>query len=156
TPGTRDVQNPLEVARTNLRLAVDAQKANLLGVPTIEFDRAVRLSVEGLPAGKFKDPDREQYDITVRTAVGTRADLASLGEVRVPSLSGALLPLSQLATLQFEKAPVVIQRYDRERSVTIDADVQAGYNTAKVTADVRRQLDAMDWPRGYHYKLGGE
>src|SRR5690606_33167207 len=45
---------------------------------------------------------------------------------------------------------------DRERSVTIDADVQAGYNTAKVTADVRRQLDAMDWPRGHHYKLGGE
>ncbi len=156
TPGTRDVQNPLEVARTNLRLAVDAQKANLLGVPTVEFDRAVRLSVAGVPAGKFKDPDGEQYDITVRTAVGTRADLASLGEVRVPSLSGALLPLSQLATLQFEKAPVVIQRYDRERSVTIDADVQVGYNTAKVTADVRRQLDAMDWPRDYHYRLGGE
>jgi len=156
TPGTRDVQNPLEVARTNLRLAVDAQKANLLGVPTVEFDRAVRLSVAGLPAGKFKDPDGEQYDITVRTAVGARADLASLGEVRVPSLSGALLPLSQLAALKFEKAPVVIQRYDRERSVTIDADVQAGYNTAKVTADVRRELDAMDWPRGYHYKLGGE
>jgi multidrug efflux pump subunit AcrB len=156
TPGTRDVQNPLEVARTNLRLAVDAQKANLLGVPTVEFDRAVRLSVAGLPAGKFKDPDGEQYDITVRTAVGTRADLASLGEVRVPSLSGTLLPLSQLATLQFEKAPVVIQRYDRERSVTIDADVQVGYNTAKVTADVRRQLDAMEWPRDYHYKLGGE
>jgi len=156
TPGTRDVQNPLEVARTNLRLAVDAHKANLLGVPTVEFDRAVRLSVAGLPAGKFRDPDGEQYDITVRTAVGTRADLATLGEVRVPSLSGALLPLSQLATLQFEKAPVVIQRYDRERSVTIDAEVQAGYNTAKVTAAVRSQLDSMAWPRGYRYKLGGE
>lgn len=155
-PGTRDVQNPLEIARTNLRLAVDPQKAGLLGVPTIEFDRAVRLSVAGLPAGTFKDPDGEQYDITVRTAVGDRADLATLGEVRVPSLSGALLPLSQLATLEFEKAPVVIQRYDRERAVTIDADVQAQYNTARVTAEVRKQLDAMAWPRGYHYRLGGE
>ncbi|MCW5573746.1 MAG: efflux RND transporter permease subunit [Steroidobacteraceae bacterium] len=155
-PGTRDVQNPLEIAHTNLRLAVDPQKAGLLGVPTIEFDRAVRLSVAGLPAGTFKDPDGEQYDITVRTAVGDRADLATLGEVRVPSLSGALLPLSQLATLEFEKAPVVIQRYDRERAVTIDADVQAQYNTARVTAEVRKQLDAMAWPRGYHYRLGGE
>ena len=155
-PGTRDVQNPLEVARTNLRLAVDAQKASLLGVPTVEFDRAVRLSVAGLPAGTFKDPSGEQYDITVRTAVGTRADLATLGEVRVPSLTGALLPLSQLATLQFEKAPVVIQRYDRERAVTIDADVRPGYNTAKLTAELRRELDRMAWPRGYHYRLGGE
>lgn len=155
-PGTRDVQNPLEIARTNLRLAIDPQKANLLGVPTIEFDRAVRLSVSGLPAGTFKDPDGEQYDITVRTAIGKRADLATLGEVRVPSSSGALLPIAQLATLEFEKAPVVIQRYDRERSVTIDADVQPQFNTAKVTAEVRRQLDAMAWPRGYHYRLGGE
>lgn len=155
-PGTRDVQNPLEIARTNLRLAVDPQKAGLLGVPTIEFDRAVRLSVAGLPAGTFKDPDGEQYDITVRTAVGDRADLATLGEVRVPSASGALLPLAQLATLEFEKAPVVIQRYDRERAVTIDADVQAQYNTARVTTEVRKQLDAMAWPRGYHYRLGGE
>ena len=155
-PGTRDVQNPLEIARTNLRLAVDAQKAGLLGVPTVEFDRAVRLSVAGLPVGTFKDPSGEQYDIMVRTAVGTRVDLAALGEVRVPTQRGAMLPLSQLATLQFEKAPVVIQRYDRERSVTVDADVQPGFNTAKVTADVKKQLDRMAWPRGYHYRLGGE
>ena len=156
TPGTRDVVNPLKVSRTNLKLAVDSQKASMLGVPTVEFDRAVRLSVAGIEAGTFKDPNGEQYDIVVRTPVGTRADLDTLGEVRVPSLSGATLPLSQLATLEFEKAPTQIQRYDRERSVTINADAQLGFNTAKVTADVVKRLNAMQWPRGYHYKLGGE
>ena len=156
TPGTRDVVNPLKVARTNLHLAVDTQKASLLGVPTVEFDRAVRLSVAGIPTGTFKDPSGEQYDIVVRTPVGTRADLDTLGQVRIPSLNGATLPLSQLATLQFEKAPTQIQRYNRERAVTIDADVERGYNTAKVTAEVVRRLNAMSWPRGYHYLLGGE
>ena len=156
TPGTRDVLNPLKVARTNLRLAVDSQKASMLGVPTIEFDRAVRLSVAGIPAGTFKDESGEQYDIVVRTPVGTRADLSTLGEVRVPSLSGATLPLSQLASLEFERAPTQIQRYDRERAVTINSDVQLGYNTAKVTGEVVKRLDAMQWPRGYRYVLGGE
>ncbi|HKE92804.1 MAG TPA: efflux RND transporter permease subunit, partial [Povalibacter sp.] len=66
TPGTRDVVNPLKVARTNLHLAVDSQKASMLGVPTVEFDRAVRLSVAGIPAGTFKDPSGEQYNIVVR------------------------------------------------------------------------------------------
>jgi multidrug efflux pump subunit AcrB len=47
-PGTRDVDNPLRVPRTNLRLAVDPQKASQLGVPTAAFDQAVRLSVAGL------------------------------------------------------------------------------------------------------------
>jgi multidrug efflux pump subunit AcrB len=156
TPGTRDVQNPLKVARTNLRLVVDSQKASLLGVPTVEFDRAVRLSVAGIPTGTFKDESGEQYDIVVRTPVGARADLDALGHVRVPSLSGATLPISQLATLRFEKAPTQIQRYNRERAVTIDSDVQRGYNTAKLTAEVVKRLDAMAWPRGYHYVLGGE
>ena len=72
TPGTRDVQNPLKVARTNLKLNVDSQKASLLGVPTVEFDRAVRLSVAGIPTGTFKDPSGEQYDIVVRTPIGVR------------------------------------------------------------------------------------
>lgn len=156
TPGTRDTLNPLKVSRTNLRLAIDSQKASMLGVPTVEFDRAVRLSVAGIPAGTFKDPSGEQYDIVVRTPVGTRANLDTLGEVRVPSLSGATLPLSQLATLQFEKAPTQIQRYDRERAVTINSDVQLNFNTARVTSEVVKRLNAMDWPRGYHYRLGGE
>jgi multidrug efflux pump subunit AcrB len=156
TPGTRDVLNPLKVPRTNLKLAVDSQKASLLGVPTVEFDRAVRLSVAGIPAGTFKDTSGEQYDIVVRTPVGARADFETLSEVRVPTLTGATLPLSQLATLEFEKAPTRIQRYNRERAVTIDAEVQRGFNTAKVTDAVVERLNQMDWPRGYRYVLGGE
>ena len=71
------------------------------------------------------------YDIVVRTPVGERASFAVLDEIRVPTLTGATLPLSQLATLQFEKAPNRIQRFNRQRSVTIDAQVLNGYNTAR-------------------------
>jgi multidrug efflux pump subunit AcrB len=155
-PGARDVVNPLKVAGTNLKLNVDSQKASLLGVPTVEFDRAVRLSVAGIPVGTFKDASGEQYDIMVRTPIGSRADMSTLGEVRVPSLSGGTLPISQLATLEFERAPTQIQRYDRERAVTIDAQVVSGYNTARVTQAAVAKLDNMEWPRGYRYMLGGE
>lgn len=155
-PGTRDVDNPLRVARTNLRLAPDPGKAGLLGVRAEDFDRAVRLSVAGLPVGTFKDTDGEQYPIVVRTPVGARAGFDALAEIRVPTATGELLPLAQLAALEFRKAPSRIQRYDRERSVTIDADVVPGLNTAKVTAAVVAKLQAFDWPRGYRYKLGGE
>ena len=155
-PGTRDVTNPLRVARTNLQLQPDPQKAAMLGVPTAEFDKAVRLAVSGFPAGSFKSSDGEQYDIVVRSAIAERAGLATLDEVRVPTLTGASLPLSQLSTLQFKPGPTRIQRYNRERAVTIDSQVAAGYNTGAVTGAVVKQLQSFDWPRGYHYKLGGE
>jgi hypothetical protein len=41
----------------------------------------------------------------VRTPITQQAEFAALEEVRVPSLSGSTLPLSQLASLEFEKAP---------------------------------------------------
>ncbi|MGB8693200.1 MAG: efflux RND transporter permease subunit, partial [Steroidobacteraceae bacterium] len=156
TPGTRDVSNPLRVPRTNLRLQIDSRKAGLLGVPTAEIDRAVRLTVGGVPAGTFKAPDGEQYTIMVRSPVAERSDMSALGQVRVASRSGALLPLAQLATPVFERAPTVIQRFNRQRAITINASVQAGLNTARVTKAVVRRLQAMDWPRGYRFILGGE
>ena len=155
-PGTRQVSNALRVPRTNLRLQIDSEKLGLLGVPTVELDRAVRLAVSGLSAGTFKSLEGEQYNIMVRTPVGTQATLANLQQVMVPSQSGALLPLSQLATPVFERAPTLIQRFGRERAAVVDADVERGQNTGKVTAAVVKKLDAMSWPRGYRYSLGGE
>jgi multidrug efflux pump subunit AcrB len=156
TPGTRDVKNPLNVARTNLKLRIDSRKAQQLGVQTAELDRAVRLAVAGVSVGTFKDTTGEQYPIVVRTPITQQAEFAALEQVRVPSLGGTTLPLSQLASLEFEKAPTLIQRFNRERAMTIDADAMPGYNVGELTAQIARQLDQMDWPRGYTYNLGGE
>jgi multidrug efflux pump subunit AcrB len=154
--GTRDVKNPLNVSRTNLKLRIDSRKAQQLGVQTAELDRAVRLAVAGVNVGTFKDTTGEQYPIVVRTPITQQAEFAALEQVRVPTMNGSTLPLSQLASLEFEKAPTLIQRFNRERAMTIDADAMPGYNIAELTSQITEQLDQMDWPRGYTYDLGGE
>jgi len=156
TPGTRDVDNPVRIKRTDLQLQIDSQKAALFGVPAIEFDRAVRLAVAGVPASRYKETDGEQYDIMVRAPIAERADIHVLDQVRVTTLNGATLPLSQLAQVEFTAAPTQIDRYNRARAVTINAEVQNGYNTNRVTTEVLRRLDEMQWPRGYSYVPGGE
>jgi multidrug efflux pump subunit AcrB len=156
TPGTRDVKNPLNVARTNLKLRIDSRKAQQLGVQTAELDRAVRLAVAGVAVGTFKDTTGEQYPIVIRTPITQQAEFAALEQVRIPTMNGSTLPLSQLASLEFEKAPTLIQRFNRERAMTIDADAMPGYNIAELTSQITRKLDQMDWPRGYSYDLGGE
>jgi multidrug efflux pump subunit AcrB len=104
----------------------------------------------------MKAGNGEQYPIMVRTAIGARAGPDSLAQVRVAARSGALLPLAQLATPVFERAPTVIQRFNRQRAITVDAEVQRGLNTGRVTAAVVKNLRAMNWPRGYGFVLGGE
>jgi len=156
TPGTRDVRNPLKFPRTNIALQADTQKAALLGVPAVEIDRAARLAISGLPAGTFKDDDGEQYPIVVRTPLDRRADYEALESARAMSITGELIPLEQVASVELEPAPVLISRYLRERAVTVNAEVSRGENIAKVTDDVVRQLDELEWPRGYRYVLGGD
>ena len=156
TPGTRDVDNPLKVARTDLKLKVNSEKARLLGVSTAELDRAVRLAVSGLKAGRFTDERGEAYDIVVRAPIEGRPTLEVLEQVRVPTASGALLPLSQLASLEFAASPTQIQRANRERAVVITAFTASGYNTAKLTGEVEQQLQSLNWPRGYRFEVAGE
>ena len=156
TPGARDVRNPLKFPRTNLALVADTQKAAMLGIPAVEIDRAARLAISGLPAGTFKDDDGEQYPIMIRTPLEQRASLEMLQAARVMSLSGQLVPMNQVATLELEPAPVLISRYLRERAVTINAEVVRGENIGKVTAAVVKQLEQMNWPRGYSFVLGGD
>jgi multidrug efflux pump subunit AcrB len=156
TPGARDVRNPLKFTRTNIKVEADTAKAALLGVPAVEIDRTVRLAISGLQAGTFKADDGEQYQIVVRPPFEARADLRSLGEARLNSVTGETLPLSQVAKIGFEPAPVLISRFARERAVTVTAQVERGLNTGKVTSDIVDSLDEVEWPRGYRYVLGGD
>jgi multidrug efflux pump subunit AcrB len=155
-PGTRDVVNPLRLSRTDIDLHVDSEKAALFGVPSIEADRTVRLAIAGLVAGQFRDPDGDEYDITLRLPVGARPTLDMLKSVQVSSVTGRQVPLAQIIDPQFRSAPNVIKRYNRERAVAVTAHPATGYSTDELTGTVLAKLKAMTWPPGYRYVAAGE
>lgn len=156
TEGTRDVVNPLRVARTDLRLRTDRAKAGLYGVPPVEVDRAVRLALAGLPAGRIRDTDGEEYPITLRLPGGTRQGPAALDRIYAASITGVQIPVRQLAQLEFERSAPVIQHYDGDRSVTVKAGVRTGYNTNRLTRAVLTVLDTLTLPDGYAIIPAGE
>jgi multidrug efflux pump subunit AcrB len=156
TPGTRDVDNPVRRLRTDLDLRIDPQKAALLGVAPVDIDRTVRAAVAGLSAGKFREADGDEYDITLRLPMQGRPTLDALDRIEVASLAGKPVPLRQLAAPEFSAATTLISRHDREREVVITANPQAGFNTGKVTAAVFEGLEALELPTGYSLRAGGE
>ena len=156
TEGTRDVVNPLRVARTDLRLRPDRAKAGLYGVPTAEVDRAVRLGLEGLDAGRVRDSDGEEYDVTLRLPGPARKGPDVLDRIYAGAVTGAQVPVRQLATMEFETSPPIIQHYDGERAVTVTSQVKTGYNTDRVTREVLAVLDTLTLPGGYAITAAGE
>jgi len=156
TPGTRDVDNAVRRLRTDLDLRIDPQKAALLGVAPVDIDRTVRAAVAGLSAGKFRESDGDEYDITLRLPMQGRPTLETLDRIEVASMTGRPVPLRQLASPEFSAATTLIRRHDREREVLITAHPEAGYNTGKVTNAVFERLEALELPAGYSLRAGGE
>ncbi len=156
TAGTQYVRNPIRLRRTDLRLAVDRQKAGLLGIPSVEIDRTLRLGIAGLEAGFFRGDDGNEHPLVVRLDHDGRPTPEALDRIYVPSVQGALIPVSQVAQLQFEAKPTVIDHRERVRAVSITSYVQSGYNTDRVTRDILAQLASLDIPNGYRVYPAGE
>jgi multidrug efflux pump subunit AcrB len=157
TPGTRDVRNPLGQKRTDLRLVVDEAKAGLLGIPAVEIDRAVRLAINGLDAGTFREPDGDEVGMLVTVPhAGLRPTPAVLEQVYLPSQTGAQIPLAQVARVELSTSPNLIQHHDRQRAVVVSANVETGANTARVTDAVIARLAEKEWPSGYRWEAAGE
>ena len=156
TPGTIYVNNELTTLKTDLRVKVNKEKAGLLGVPIHEIDRTVRLAIAGLNIGTFRKENGDEYNISVTLPREERQTFDAFGKVYVSSVTGASVPLNQVADIRFETSPVTIKHYDKDRFTVATAFVQSGYNTGKLTEGLLKQLDTMHFPADSHYVAAGE
>ncbi|RYC69163.1 efflux RND transporter permease subunit [Spirosoma sordidisoli] len=157
TPGTIYVNNPLANRKTDMRINVNKEKAGLLGLSIADINRTIRLAVAGLNAGTFKAPNSDdEYTITVTLPKGRITDPTVLNNLYVNTLTGAAVPLRQVADLQFETGTSQIRHYDKDRFVTVTGFVKTGYLVDNVYTDVLQKLDAMKFPAGFRYVAAGE
>ncbi len=157
TRGTRDVTNPVRWLRMDLDLGLDLNKAGLLGVASEDLDRGVRLAVAGYPVTQYRDQNGDQYNVTLRVPMAQRPTAEALDYVYFTSrTSGAAIPLMQLASPHFISGPNQVRHYNRERVVTITADVLPGYLASQVTEEIFKVLNAKQLPQGYRLMAGGE
>jgi len=156
TEGTIYVNNPLQSLKTNLRVSINKDKANLLGVPSSDIDRTVRLALAGLPLGEFNDDEGEEYIINVTVPKDSVGDFRVFDDLYVNNVLGTAIPLRQVATIELETAPPIIRHFNQERYVTVSSFVKTGYLAQDINASLIEQLDAFPFPAGYRYVAAGE
>ncbi|HEX7775388.1 MAG TPA: efflux RND transporter permease subunit [Parvibaculum sp.] len=156
TPGVRDVFNPMRLDRTDLNLGINSEKAAMMGVAPGEIDRTVRLAIVGETVGEYRETNGEQYGIVVRLPLDQHHSVTALQQVYVPAANGNSVPLGLMTAPRLESGPGRIDRYNRERLVTVTAFTKTGYNTANLTTDIFKKLASMPVPPGYAFREGGE
>jgi multidrug efflux pump subunit AcrB len=157
-PGTMYVENPIRNERTDLRVVVDRGKAGMLGIAGAEVNRSVRLGIAGLTAARYREGDGDEYDIAVslpRAGAGMPGP-GQLDRVYLASLTGAAVPLRQVADLRFEASAPIIRREQQKRTATVAAWVRTGFNTDRVTRNILAELGKLRLPPGYTLSAAGE
>ena len=156
TPGTIYVNNPVANLKTDIRVAIQKDKARQLGIATADIDQTVRLALAGLNLGSFTDPQGNERSILLTTPKGDRATIETFEPIYIYNNQGKGIPLSQIADLQFESSTLTIDHYNKNRSVSVSSFVDANYLTDRVLGEAMTKLDQISLPEGYRLTLGGE
>ena len=156
TNGTMYINNPVANLKTDIKVDINKEKANMLGIPTVNIDRTVRMAVAGLNLGQFTDENDKDFDIMLTTPKQERATLKAFDNLYVNNMQGAAIPIQQVAELHLESSPVTIHHYNKTRTVSVSAFVQKGYLADNVIKDVIGKMDKVILPKGYTYVMGGE
>lgn len=156
TPGTIYINNPVANLKTDVRVAIQKDKARQLGVNIADVDRTVRLSLAGLNLGSFTDPNGQERNILLSSPRAEKATLANLDGLYITNQQGAGVPLSQISNLELESSTLTIDHFNKARSVSVTAFVDQNFLVDDVINEVITKMGKFDLPEGYSFKMGGE
>jgi multidrug efflux pump subunit AcrB len=151
TPGVVDVDWTVEDPQPQYRFVVDKEKAALAGASADQIAQTLRLAVSGSVVGLAHEPkEQEDVDIVLELPRADRSSLTGLGEIRVASSTGSLVPLSELTQVETGAIETSIYHKNLKRVVYVTGDV-AGKEESPVYAiiSLSRSLDKIHGPGGY-------
>lgn len=126
--GIANVQVNEPLARPELLIQPRLHEAALAGVSASSIGNVMRIATLGevdASSARFDLTDR-QVPIRVALDERSRSDLDILRNLSIPTNDGNSVPLHAVATLGFADGAARIERFDRLRRVSVDADLSSG------------------------------
>ena len=124
-PVLANVVSTAAIDRPEIRIVPRLAEAAALGVSVAQIAETVRIATLGeisANLAKFSAGDR-QVPIRVQIAENARGKLATFETLRVPTATGSKVPLTSVAHIGFGEGATTIDRYDRQRRVSIEGDL---------------------------------
>jgi hydrophobe/amphiphile efflux-1 (HAE1) family protein len=154
--GLGSISSSASLLRPELQIVPDPARAADLGVATADIADATRIATSGdytQRMARLNLPDR-QVPIRVGFARDDLTDPALIGQLRVRGAQGPV-PLSAVAEIRDGSGPSVISRYQRQRNVTLTAELN-GRPLGDVMAEVQALPSVKQLPSGVEFLNAGD
>ncbi len=157
-PLLENVVSTAALDRPEVRILPDRERTARLGISTETLSEVVRVATIGdvsanLP--KFTVGER-QVPIRVQLDAQYRGNFDVLESLTVPTSMGTPVPLGAVARLALGQGSATINRYDRARKVSVEADLFGTTALGQAIEAVRALPTAQNFPPGVELKETGD
>ncbi|MCD0464791.1 CusA/CzcA family heavy metal efflux RND transporter [Flavobacterium sp. ENC] len=153
--GVGDLKADKVTGLPQITIKYDYDKIALYGLNIEDLNKIIRSSFAGEAAGKIYE-ESKRFDIVVRMNKENRNDINDVSNLFIPLPNGQQVPLSQVATIDYEQGPVQVSREDGKRRITIGLNVR-GRDVKSVVEEIQQKLDKkFELPAGYYVTYGGQ
>ncbi|MCI2286204.1 efflux RND transporter permease subunit [Colwellia sp. MSW7] len=151
-PNTIDAHLEWDERAPVLHLSMDNESLRLMGLTPRDVSQQLQFQLDGVPVTEVRQDIRS---VEVR-ARGLRATNPLPENIEIKTQDGRIVPLAQLGTLEVRYEEPVIKRYNRERSLAVNADVQ-GAQAPDVTMAIWKKSESIrdQLPEDYRIDIGG-
>ncbi len=157
--GGKNAEDNYGYSSNKLKIKVNEEKSNIVGISNYDVASTVRMAVNGLQVSelKQKDIDEDPYPINIKIPDNHKTKREVLNDIYVTSqITGENVPLTQIANIVTESSMNKIVRRDEKRTLTVGLFVEDGYNTQTVMKQCEQALQDYEIPEGYSIVFGGE
>lgn len=153
--GAYNVRSDFRKGKSELNIAVNREKASIYGINTNDIANAVAKSFLGYVATEI-EMDDEDIDIRIQNKKHFKENIEDISNVYISTLDGTSIPIGEVAKISLKNSISDIRRLNRERTVTLRAEVEKGFSTSAVKKYVEKEMEKEDNPHNYKIIYGGE
>lgn len=157
-PMVSDVKNSWGLQTKKLLVDVDQELARRSGVTSDDVAYSLKAGLTGIDLTQYREDD-DLIPVTLRTVESDRQDFTRLDGLTVYSqATGSNVPLKQVANVELTFEPGMIERRDRDRTLSLKVQLHPGATAAVAAESLVPWLEeqARSWPAGHEFEIGGE
>src|SRR5262252_5266313 len=139
-----------------LRVRVNQDEARQLGLDSAAVAQSINTIVSGIPTTQVRD-SIYLIDVMVRAQTDERMSLETIRSLKISLPNGKSVPLSELASVDYEQDLPLVWRRDRLPTLTVQAEPRDGVLAATAVAGLTEKVSELkgQLPVGYKIVEGG-
>jgi HAE1 family hydrophobic/amphiphilic exporter-1 len=145
---SRESGNPEEL------VLIDRQKAADMNLSVSKIANALQTILSGTTAGYYRQAG-DEYAILVKLRDAEKMDIRDILDLTIANSDGQPVVLRNVVTVGPRSGPVLIERKDQERLVSVSAEI-SGRDMGSVLSEIRGRLQTIPRPADFTITFGGD